>query len=79
MACSITKNEFFYNYTLEPLTRKIDVIKNYVKLWMFAEGEGYHNQASANKEGVGFKFWSFCDNVITECPRMLLYYNKRII
>ena len=29
--------------------------------------EGYK---SANKGEEGSKFWSFCDNVITECPRM---------
>ena len=45
-----------------------------VKFWKFA-GEGYQSRTSANMEtvggragGGGFKFWSFCENLIIECP-----------
>ena len=39
--------------------------------WIFEcslEG-GDQNQESSSQEGWGSKFWLFCDNLITECPR----------
>ena len=37
------------------------------------KGGGYQNQISPNKRGGGSKFWSFCDNVIIECPPSTIY------
>ena len=39
-----------------------------IKSWTFEGRKLYQNWTSSNKGGEGSDFWSFCNNVIIECP-----------
>ena len=45
------------------------------EFWAFKVRRGYQNWTSANRSGGGSKFWTFCDNMIIDCPTYLVFSN----
>ena len=61
---AVDYNQWLWNYI--KITQLIMFVMGkggvYVKFWPLA------GRRVCEQEGGGYKFWSFCDNIITECP-----------